>query len=104
MADARSVHRCVPVAAPARRGVKLRQLEPSVAIRALQHRDLRADALETHHAVHPTALDRSLALQLESELDEERGRGGEVVDHDADVIHALDRHAHDATGTTASAP
>src|SRR5919198_5057002 len=91
MADARSVHRCVPVAAPARRGVKLRQLEPSVAIRSLQHRDLRADALETHHAVHPTALERSLGLQLESELDEERRRGGEVVDHDAHVVHALDR-------------
>src|SRR5919109_4269628 len=78
MEDARGVRRRVPVAAPARRGVKLRQLEPSVAVRSLQHRDLRADALETHHAVHPTALDRSLALQLESELDEERRRGGEV--------------------------
>src|ERR671923_3091430 len=101
MADARSVRRRVPVAAPARRGVKLRQLEPSVAIRRLQHRDLRADALETHHAVHPTALDRSLALQLESELDEERRRGGEVVDHDAHVVHALDRHALDGSGTAA---
>jgi hypothetical protein len=80
MADARSVRRRMPVAAPAGRGVKLRQLESSVAIRGLLHRDLRADALETHHAVHPTALDRSLALQLESELDEERRRGGEVVD------------------------
>src|ERR671936_314585 len=58
MADARSVRRSVPVAAPARRGVKLRQLEPSVAVRGLQHHDLRADALETHHAVHPTALER----------------------------------------------
>src|ERR671923_1882792 len=100
MADARSVRRRVPVAAPARRGVKLRQLEPSVAIRGLQHRDLRADALETHHAVHPTTLDRSLALQLESELDEERRRRGEVVDHDAHVIHALDRHAINRSGTT----
>src|SRR5213078_376954 len=94
MADARSVRRRV-VAAPARRGVKLRQLEASVAIRGLQHRDLRADALETQHAVHPTALDRSLALQLESELDEELSRGREVVNHDADVVHSLDRHALD---------
>src|SRR5215210_4735286 len=33
VADARGVGRRVPVAAPARRGVKLRQLEPSVAVR-----------------------------------------------------------------------
>src|SRR6266498_2597961 len=101
MADARGVRRRVPVAAPARRGVKLRQLEPCVAVRGLHHRDLRPDALEPHHAVHPTALDRPLALQLESELDEERRRGREVVDHDAHVLHALDRHALDGSGTTA---
>src|SRR5436190_2508778 len=99
MADARSIRRRVPVAARARGGVKLRQLDSSVSIRGLQHRDLRADALETHHAVHPTALDRPLALQLESELDEERRRGREVVDHDAHVFHAFDRHALDGSGT-----
>ncbi len=38
------------------------------------------------------ALDRLLALQLESVLDEERGRGHEVVDHGARVLHVLDRH------------
>jgi hypothetical protein len=32
-----------------------------------------------------------LALQLESELDEERRRGREVVDHDAHVLRTLDR-------------
>ena len=42
-----------------------------------------------------------LALQLESELDEERRRGREVVDHDAHVLHALDRHALDGSDTTA---
>src|SRR5439155_23706662 len=93
--------RRVPGAAPARRGVKLRQLEPSVAVRGLHHRDLRPDALEPHHAVNPTALDRPLALQLESELDEELRRGREVVDHDAHVLHALDRHALDHSDTTA---
>src|SRR6202521_2702962 len=103
MADARGVRRRVPVAAPARRGVKLRQLESSVAVRGLQHRDLRPDALEPHHAVHPTALDRPLALQLESELDEERRRGREVVDHDAHVLHALDRHALDCSDATVPA-
>ena len=43
-----------------------------------------------------------LALQLESELSEERGRGREVVDHDAHVVHVLDRHALDGGDTTAS--
>jgi hypothetical protein len=43
----------------------------------------------------------ALALQLESELDEERRRGREVVDHDAHVLHALDRHALDCSDTTA---
>ena len=33
--------------------------------------------------------------QLESELDEELSRGSEVVDHDADVVHPLDRHVLD---------
>jgi hypothetical protein len=64
MADARGVRRRVPVAARARRGVKLHQLEPAMAVRGLQHRDLRPDALEPHHAVHPTALDRPLARSL----------------------------------------
>ena len=39
-------------------------------------------------------------MQLESELDEERRRGREVVDHDAHVVHALDRHALDDSDTT----
>jgi hypothetical protein len=102
MADARGVRRRVPIAGPVRRGVKRRQLEPSVAVRGLHHRDPRPDALEPHHAVHPTALDQPLALELESELDEERRRGREVVDHDAHVIHASDRHALEASDATPS--
>ena len=103
MADARGVRWRVPVGAPDRGGVELHQLEPTVAVRGLHHRVLHPDALEPDHAVHPTALDRPLALQLESELDEERRRGREVVDHDAHVLHALDRHALDGSGVTAPA-
>src|SRR5439155_24809826 len=77
--------------------------EPSVAVRGLHHRGVHADALEPHHAVHPIALDRPLALQLEPELDEGRRRSSEVVDHDAHVLHALDRHAPDGSETTAPA-
>jgi hypothetical protein len=99
MADARGVRGRVPVAARARSGLKLHELEPSVAVRGLHHRGVHLDALEPDYAVHPTALDRPLALQLESELDEERRRGREVVDHDAHVLHAVDRHALDRSET-----
>jgi hypothetical protein len=77
--------------------------EPTVAVRGLHHRVLHPDALEPDDAVHPTALDLPLSLQLESEFDEERRRGLEVVDHDAHVLHALDRHALDGSGVTAPA-
>src|SRR5437867_3548319 len=103
MAEAWGVRRRMPVAARARRGVKLRQLEPSVAVRGLYHRGVHLDALKPDYAVHPTALDRPLALQLESELDEERRRGREVVDHNAHVLHPLDRHALDDSDTRAPA-
>src|SRR3989442_11705393 len=102
MADARGVRRRVRVAATARRGVELDQLEPSVAVRGLHHCVLHPDALETHDAVHPTAPDRPLALQLESEHDEERLRGREVVEDDAHVVHALDRHALDGSAGAGS--
>jgi hypothetical protein len=49
-------------------------------------------ALEPHDAVHPATFDGPLALQHESELDEELSRGCEVVNHDANVIHPLDSH------------
>jgi hypothetical protein len=83
--------------------VKLHQFEPSVAVRGLQHRDLRPNALKPHHAVHPIAFGRPFTLQLESELDEECRRGRQVVDHDAHVLHALDRHALDGSDATAPA-
>jgi hypothetical protein len=44
---------------------------------------------------HPATFDGPLALQHESELDEELGRGCEVGDHDADVVHPLDSHVFD---------
>jgi hypothetical protein len=73
--------------------VELRQLESSVAIRSLHHRNVRPDALESHDAVHPATFDRPLALQHESELDEELSCSCEVVNHDADVLQSLDSHA-----------
>ena len=89
-----------PSPPPDRGGVELHQLEPTVAVRGLHHRVLHPDALEPDHAVDPTALDLPFSLQLESEFDEERGRSLEVVDHDAHVLQALDRHALDGSGVT----
>ena len=85
----------MPVVALGRRRVELHQLESSVAVRSLHHRKLHPDALEPHDAVHPAAVDLSLALQLESELDGELSRGHEVVVHDADVLHPLDSRVFD---------
>jgi hypothetical protein len=95
MADARCVGRRVPVAALGRRRVEFRQLESSVAVRGLEHRQLCLDAVEPHDAVHRAALDRPLALQLESKFDEELGCGREVINHDAHMVHPLDGHALD---------
>ena len=55
----------------------------------------RPYALEPDDAVHPATFDGPLALQHESELDEEVSRGCEVVNHDADVVHTLDSHLFD---------
>jgi hypothetical protein len=44
--------------------MELRQLKPAVAVRGLQHRDVDSDAVEPDDTVHPTSLDRRLALQL----------------------------------------
>jgi hypothetical protein len=63
-----------------------------VAVWGLQEREIYPDAVEPHDTVHPAALDLPLALQLESEFDENLGCGREVVNHDADVVHPLDRH------------
>ena len=96
MADARCVRLRVPVVALARRRVELDQLESSVAVRSSHERKFRADALESHDSVHPLALDPSLAVKLESELNK-LNRGREVVNHDADVVHPLDRQVPDGT-------
>ena len=57
------------------------------------HHQLCADAVEPVDLVHRLALDLHLAVALESESDEERGRGVEVLDDNTHMIetqHALD--------------
>ena len=100
MPDARRVRRSARVTASARRRVVLDQLEPSVAVWDPHHGDVRPDSLERNDAIHRAALDRRLALQLESELNEERHRVGEVVDDNAHVVHPLDCHVLDGRHAT----
>jgi hypothetical protein len=92
VADARRVRRSGRAGLLVGRRVELGQLDSAVAVRRLHHRNVRPHALEPDNAVHPTTLDRPLALHHKSELDEERNRGGKIVNHDADVIHPLDSH------------
>jgi hypothetical protein len=85
-----------PGASPqTRRRVELGQLEPGVVVWRAHHRDVRPDSVEPNDAIHPAALDRCLAFQLESEFSEERHRGREVVNDYAHVVHPLDRHVLD---------
>ena len=43
-------------------------------------------------------------MQLESELNDERRRGSEVVDHAARVVHPPDRHVLDGNAATVEPP
>jgi hypothetical protein len=69
-----------------------------VAVGRAQERELRADAIQPDDAVHLAPLDGHLAVDHEPELHEELLRRDEVLDHDAHVVHALDRHRRDPKG------
>jgi hypothetical protein len=59
--------------------------------------------LLTRSHLRELGLQRGAVPAAQSELDEQLSRGREVVDHDAHVLHALDRHALDGSDTTAPA-
>src|SRR6185369_5194597 len=92
------------------RGVVLRQFEPARGVRDPHHRDLASHVLEPYDVSRPSSLDRHPAFQLHSEFGEEGDGGVEVVDDDADVVHALNRHAprigagSDAVGSASGHP
>jgi hypothetical protein len=56
------------------------------------HGDLDAHAAQPGDAIRPVSLDRGATLELETEFGEKLDGGIEVLHHDADVVHALDRH------------
>jgi hypothetical protein len=53
------------------RRMEHRQLDPSVAVRGPQHRDVLSHVVDPDDALHPAPLDRRLAFQLHAEFDEE---------------------------------
>ena len=71
---------------------EFREFDAAVAVGGPHHGDIVLDVLEPHDAVHPLSLDARLALQLHTELREKRLRSFEILDHDEDVVHSLDRH------------
>ena len=73
-------------------GVVFGQLQLAVAVRSPHHRDVAPDAVESDGAVRPRAFDLRLAVKLQAELGEERDSRVQVVDDDADVVHALNGH------------
>ena len=56
------------------------------------------DVVEPDDTVHPTSLDWRLALQLHTKFDKEHNSSLKVVDHDADVVHPLNRHIPEYRG------
>ena len=74
----------------------LEELEATVAVRRLQHRDLGVVAVEADGGVGPLATDRVAADDRQPEVGEEGDRRFEVADGDADVLE-LDGHVSHAT-------
>ena len=90
--EAQRVDRCVRGSAADRVGrVKFIQLD-ALAVGRAQHRQRRADILESDQLADVGSFDRRLALELEAKFDEERLHCFEIVDHDEDVVHPFDRH------------
>jgi hypothetical protein len=71
-------------------------LEAAMALRRLHERDLHVERLRGHDAVHPAPRGESLTCGSSPSWTKIAGRrmggGGEVVNHDCDVLHPFDRH------------
>jgi hypothetical protein len=67
--------------------------EPARGVRDPHHRDLASHVVEPDDSSRPASFDRHPAFQLHAEFGEEGDGGVEVVDDDADVVHALNRDA-----------
>ncbi len=74
----------------------LKELEATVAVWRLEHRDVGVVAVEADGGVGPLSTDRVTAENGQTEVSEEGDRRFEVADGDADVLE-LDGHALHAT-------
>src|SRR5262245_33954258 len=66
--------------------------EPAVAVRRTHHGNLDAHVAQSSDAICPVSFDWGAPLELEAKFREELDGGIDVFYHDADVVHALDRH------------
>src|SRR5262249_9778049 len=87
--------------------------EPAVTVRRSHHGNLDAHVAQASDAICPGSLDWGAAFELETKFGKELDGGIEVCHHDADVVHALDRHdvfsqrgvrTHSGRTTTRQAP
>ena len=69
-----------------------------MAVRGPHDGDVRSDAVQPDELVHPFTLDCCLALQFQAQFDEERDSSREILDHNAGVIHSVDRHTRQCRG------
>jgi hypothetical protein len=87
-----SVHWRATVIGDHRRREEPRQLEPAVTVRRTHHGNLDAHIAQSSDAVCPGSFDWGAPLEFEAKFREEFNGGIDVFDHDADVVHPLDRH------------
>src|SRR4029453_19444478 len=74
----------------------LEELEATVAVWRLEHRDVGVVAVEADGGVGPLSTDRGTSENGQPEVSEEGDRRFQVADGDADVLQ-LDAHALHAT-------
>src|SRR5437762_197526 len=86
------VHWGAAVIGDHRRREESGQLEPAVTVRRTHHGNLDAHVAQASDAIRPVSFDWGTPLKLEAQFGEEFNSGIDVFDHDADVVHALNRH------------
>src|SRR5438552_16379494 len=87
-----SVHRGAAVIGDHRRREESGDLEPAVTVRRTHHGNLYAHVAQSSDAICPVSFDWGAPLELEAKFGEELNGGVDGFQHDADVVHTLDRH------------
>ena len=88
----KSVHGGAAVIGDHRRREETGHLEPAATVRRTHDGNLDAHVAQSSDGICPISFDWSAPLELETKFGEELNGGIEVLHHDADVVHALDRH------------